>query len=338
MVFPPSPESPAIRFPRTGNNSISSTPRVGMFVSHDDDDDVSVLTFHTLGTKDTITSSSMDNYHNNDAKNGITNSSSGSGSGGNNNRSMNDDGARSKSIYDTQSREDDDEEEDGIKKALSHISEESRNSSSSSHGNQNYPKNKEGIEEEEEGFDEDDDAYDDESLSLAESVLDNANKVLSSIGSSSYYSGLSTRLKSTKVQDDGYNAPSRPRPSPMKLSGFNVLSEKPPSVNIPRRAANESPRNTRYGNDNVGCTSPRHHQQSSYNDTVNENSNQSNLTVRHNHFYPKASGCLGKGGKLRKIQEETRHLQQLLREKQLETKLARSELDAAIRKASELLN
>jgi hypothetical protein len=60
-------------------------------------------------------------------------------------------------------------------------------------------------------------------------------------------------------------------------------------------------------------------------------------TTRDTHCKKAAASSTNKGDKLQRIQAETKQLQLLLREKQLETKLAMSELDASIRKANELL-
>lgn len=118
-MLAPSPESPAVRLTPRGN--LIHQPRVGMFVSNpatnEDDDDVSVLTFHTLGTKDAV-GSPLDNSNRCDDKN---------------------------RPFGTK--------EEGIKKSLSHISEESERS------RDGYKVKKQ-------------DENDDESLSLAETVLD----------------------------------------------------------------------------------------------------------------------------------------------------------------------
>ncbi|KAL7488356.1 hypothetical protein ACHAW6_013945 [Cyclotella cf. meneghiniana] len=285
MVFPPSPESPAIRFHRTSSNATSSTPRVGMFVSHDDDDDVSVLTFHTLGTKDTVASSSTG--HND-----------------------NDNHMHKSSADDNQTRND--EAKQCIQKSLSHISEESQNSSSSSHDMYKSSRHDRRFFRRERDADDNDD----ESLSLAESVLDTANKVLSAIGSSSYYSGWTARSDSLSATKRGPSESSSPR-----------------------------------DDDDAGGA---RREPSSYRDVRNENYDEFDRGGRrrdercHHNRSPlqeKAAASVGNASrgkdtgtdKLRKIQEETRQLQQLLREKQLETKWAMSELDASIRKASELL-
>ena len=287
------------------------TPRVGMLVSNHDtneDDDVSVLTFHTLGTKETG-SFSLDSGHRYSDE-------------------------RSKVVCG-------DGEE--IKKSLSHISEESQNSGEEVVYTENNNKY---------------DVDDDESLSLAETVLDSTNKLLSDIGSSSYYSGLSSKLKD---QDSDYAQETfspRPKPnaklhSPVKLP-FNGLQEttKTTSAYFKSRSGSSSKSESLFPEKHVlkdkqltkystrQCNfmepEPTHLDQykSSYVDEPNENSNKSNFRMDTK---SKKKSSL-KTDKLRKMQEETKQLQLLLREKQLETKLAMSELDASIQRASDLLS
>jgi hypothetical protein len=340
MVIPPSPESPAVRFHR-GNPAFMSTPRVGMLVSSNDvsdeeDDDVSVLTFQTLQTKDTTLTSSPSF---------VSHESNRSG-----------DMAESKVFR---------AGEEGIKNSLSHISEESQNSSEYN----KTPKNDDYNVKE-----------DDESLSLAESVLDSANRVLSSIGRSSYYSGFSTKLKPTpsKIQNT-FSPPPQPNgkhPSPVKHGDVHVLNEKssPEASILGVRQGKVSSISNMYSNTTRGApltsensnlssfkTRPTQYNSASYKttstdeDELHKNLNQSNFygsscykkaandstfpekTTRDTHCKKAAASSTNKGDKLQRIQAETKQLQLLLREKQLETKLAMSELDASIRKANELL-
>ena len=303
-MFPPSPESPAAPY-TAQKNATMGTPRVGMLVSNSDtneDDDVSVLTFHTLGTKETG-SFSLDSSHR----------------------------------YSEERKE--------IQKSLSHISEESQNSG-------------ELYTDTNEKNDRDDDE-DDESLSLAETVLDSTNKLLCDIGSSSYYSGLSSKLKErdSDYAQEMFSPPPKPHSSPVKLPFNGVLQERKKTFS----ASFESRSNTKSTSESLfpenyamkdkelsKCSKnnrernsfmepePRlvDHYESSYLDEPNENSNKSNFQKESKHM--KESGT--KSDKLRKMQEETKQLHLLLREKQLESKLAMSELDASIQRASDLLS
>jgi hypothetical protein len=300
-MFPPSPESPA-RF--TQNKEAFGTPRVGMLVSNhatdEDDDDVSVLTFHTLGTKDTGSSVLDSSNRFDDAKNNLCSG-----------------------------------RDEGIKPSLSHISEESQ---LSVEGYKSTKRN-------------DDTINDDESMSLAESVLDSTNKLLNSIGSASYYSGLNSKL-SNKEKDvqETFSPPPKPNvkhPSPVKLGSMPQKSlactmsissnsnDKCRSPLLPEKSVLVEKKATKYSaNDRT-----KHEPQSSYrefryfDEESNENSNQTNLSSKDDN--KKASTT--KNGKLRRMQAETKQLQLLLREKQLETKLAMSELDASIKRANALL-
>lgn len=297
-MFPPSPESPAVRFTRGGS---SATPRVGMLVSNaannEDDDDVSVLTFHTFVTKDTS------------------------------------------SLIDWGNRSDDNKDyfvqDEGIKKSLSHISEESHNS-----GDGSGSKAKD-----------DECTRDDESLSLAESVLDSTNKLLSSIGSSSYYSGLNTKLnikEKHRTQETFSPAPkpNAKHPSPVKLESSKSLLRNSDYVNgsslrkstasiSPEKSLEKKGSNDRFSNGgNDKRPAAIHQNKMSYlYDEPDENKNKSNYKERNCMKHPSKSS----EDKLSKLEAETKQLQRLLREKQMETKLAMSELDASIKRANALL-
>jgi hypothetical protein len=289
-MFPPSPESPAVRFTRGG--AASATPRVGMLVSNaannQDADDVSVLTFHTCVTKDT-SPSPFDGSHRSDDH-------------------------KDYSVVD-----------EGIKKSLSHISEESHNS-----GEGYKAKTHEGAQ-----------AQDDESLSLAESVLDSTNKLLSSIGSSSYYPGLSTKLSIKEKQahaQETFSPPPKPNakhPSPVKLESF---TQKSLTSLLPEKSTEKKKCSyDRYssGENDKRNAAAAHQKQSSYMyDEPSENTNKSNY--QEEKFNEKYKSNSGKD-RLSKLEAETKQLQRLLREKQLETKLAMSELDASIQRANALL-
>lgn len=293
-MFPPSPESPAVGFSRS--NTASGTPRVGMLVNNainEDDDDVSVLTFHTLGTKDTG-ASPIDWGARLDDKKGF------------------------------------DVRDEGIKKSLSHISEESQQSEEF--------KNTKSVK-----------CNDDESISLAESVLDSTNKLLSSIGSSSYFSGLNSKmtLQENENAQKAYSPPPKPNakhPSPVKLGSLANRGEgysKEQKGSSPRKQTrsfalrDKAIFGERKDSNIFPCDSKtEQYQKQSHSDEPNENFNRLNLTERS--MSDKKNSYSNKS-KLRKMQAETKQLQLLLREKQLETKLAMSELDASIERANALL-
>lgn len=261
---------------------------------NEDDDDVSVLTFHTLGTKDTGASPGEWSARSDDKKSYVR--------------------------------------EEGIKKTLSHISEESQNS-----GELKNAKSE--------------DSHDDESMSLAESVLDSTNKLLSSIGSSSYYSGLNARSsqKEKRLNQETFSPPPKPNtshPSPMKsYTPRKVFGVKEEKVISPcnKSMASVPPEKSIFGQlkvnneDNyTSCIkSDARKQQSYFDDEPNENSNKLNYNETSNQKEKESFNS--KKGKLRKMEAETKQLQLLLKEKQLETKLAMSELDASIERANALL-
>ena len=188
------------------------------------------------------------------------------------------------------------------------------------------------------------------------------NKLLSSIGSSSYYSGLNTKLKVEEQihAQDKLCTPEKPNakhPSPIKL-GFapekHVFNEKDDKVSnstnfwssrmnfkghrslLPekslsgREIVTESSTNNRLSHQSEYTRSC---QENCYDEEGDENFNKFNFRKVN---YEKSSRN-GSKDKMLKIEAETRQLQLLLREKQLETKLAMSELDASIQRASNML-
>lgn len=188
------------------------------------------------------------------------------------------------------------------------------------------------------------------------------NKLLSSIGSSTYYSSLNTKLnvdEQVHAQDTHHSTPPKPNAkhvSPVEL-GFapekHVLKEKEDKVSYStnfwssrmnfkghRSMLHEKPKS---GQQSVTKSStnnrPRH--QSEYTRSYQENFLDEEGNENFNKFnfrndYGNSSRSESKN-KMFKIEAETRQLQLLLREKQLETKLAMSELDASIQRANNLL-
>lgn len=155
----PTPEQ---RHRRNPSNNTTGTPRVGMhLIPTDDDDDVSVLTFSTMTTKDTVGTYTTSKSFVETARQSLE-------------KLMIDDIAKQKNEGDSPMG----------KETLSHISEEagSQRSHASSKKMSQYH---ESSNEE----DNNDDVHDDDTLSLAESILDSANQVLRNIGSSPYLAG-----------------------------------------------------------------------------------------------------------------------------------------------------
>ena len=225
MPFPPMPESPGRRLPSRS----SGTPRVGMHLyQNDEEDDVSVLTFHTMGAKDTL--------------NNLNNHVGGGSSFVKSARE-----SLERLILESKNSGDDDG------KSLSRISEEggSQNSSchskrgcdmsSSSKSSQAKKENKARVDDHEDDVDVDDDNVgsidygDDDTISLAESILESANKVLSSIGSSPYGRSKKPSSPGHQLQSLQHNLkPKLPMKQPTNIMDTDDSDKENGLKNIPR--------------------------------------------------------------------------------------------------------
>ncbi len=180
MALPPVPESPR-ELPR----KYQETPRVGMhlFQNETEDDDVSVLTFNTLNTREKTPS------YVRTARESLERMILESKNSGDNDCNI-----------------------------LSRISEEevaSQNTSCNSITGCDRSTSSKSSLKSEEREETDGISSDDGTISVSESILDSANKVLSSIGSSPFYTGRK-KMESSETHESPAPRPHPKHPSPMK--------------------------------------------------------------------------------------------------------------------------
>jgi hypothetical protein len=291
MALPPIPESPSRKVPRPSQG----TPRVGMHLYQEEteDDDVSVLTFGTLNARENPSS-----YV----------------------RSARE--LLEKIVSETTDSGNDDE-----RNILTRISEEGastgENSASCysrttgcdrSHASKLSPKS------EEDGGTVGDD--DDDTITVAESILDSANKVLSSIGSSPYCN-VGRRAESS----ESHESSPAPRPRPKHPSPYRMAREGPPS--------------------NEPMSERENHQLEVSSNFLN--SYFRGVNMKHVDSFPNRSeyalstsdiarvGNVENERDMEALEYETKRLQLLLKERQIETRRANQALQSSIRRANELL-
>jgi len=243
-------------------------------------------------------------------------------------------------------------EDDG--KSLTRISEEggSQNSSCNSKSRSSKSSSVESdetktIDEKEEDYNDDDD---DDTISLAESILVSANKVLSNIGSSPYYAGRSKKL-------DTYESPlpqpnpkqSSPMKQPNKTNNTDDTGNCSKNIYTTKKEFTPSKKisNDQHGNqlevssnflssyfsdENV---KPSTNRSNHNNDSSIAKSSSSSITKYGSSY--KSSKTVSNDQSLQKLESETKHLQLLLKEQQLETKKASQSLGLSINKANALL-
>ena len=380
MALPPVPESPR-ELPRKSQE----TPRVGMrlFQNETEDDDVSVLTFNTLNTRKN-TSSYV--------------------------RTIRE--SLERMILESKNSDDDD------CNILSRISEEvaSQNTSCNTKTGCDRSTSSTSLLKREEKDETDSISSDDGTISLSESILDSVDKVLSSIGSSAYYTGRKKK-ESSETHESPAPRPHPNRPSTMKrptkisdakedekesFSKEDLSSKESSSDKYSQLEASSNFLNSYFGDENIK-PSDKNTNESKYtistNITKNEsqievssnflnsyfcdenikasdkNTNESKYTIstnitkvgqveneqyvldsyfRNEHTKPSdddnkkskntfATNITKVGNAenekyLQKLESETRRLQLLLKERQLERKLANQALLMSIKKANELLD
>jgi len=326
MAFPPVPESPNRQLPGRS----SGTPRVGMHLYQDDDedDDVSVLTFHTLGTRDTHTTGGSNSSFVKTARESLErmiseNKKSGEDDGRSLTRISEESGSRSSS-YNSNSRS-------SSRSSCSCNSKSGSSKSSSVKSDQ--------IEKIDEG---NYDNGDDDTHSLAESILDSANKVLANIGSSPYYTGRNKKL-SSPAYESPMPRPDSKQPPPAKRSTKknetvdNRSSEKMYSTKKEFNSSNKM------SSDHDNQLEVSSNFLSSYFTDENAepsanhaNHSKHNTITAYRDVY-KSNKAMKRNQNLQQLESETMHLQRLLKEKQLKTKKASQNLGTSIKKAHELL-
>ena len=308
--------SPADTRRLLGKSSGSGTPRVGMHLyqnDDDDDDDVSVLTFHTMGTQ-------MND----------TRRLSGGGGGG--------------SIYIKSARQSLDRLLfDGKTMAsgdLLRISEE-ESQMSSCHSKNSRSRSSVSTRDEEEQSKEtevDDGEDDDDTISLAQSVLTNTNKVLSNIDSSPYRrnkrdvvsaSSKESPIKSNDKEDRKYTFVNT---SISSSYNFNSTKDK---INNDTNTLEVSSNFLRSyfrddGNENrKPTTTNRYHNQ--------DRSKSSSITTSRSKTKCDGIRDTNKDKHIKQLESETKQLQELLKERQNETRKSSETLGTSIRNANKLL-
>jgi len=346
MALPPVPESPR-ELPRKSQE----TPRVGMHLFHEtEDDDVSVLTFNTLNTREKTSS------YVRTARESLE-----------------------RMILESKNSGDND------CNVLSRISEEevaSQNTSCKSKTGCDRSTSSKSSLKSEANEETDGISSDDGTISMSESILDSANKVLSSIGSSPYYTGRNKK-ESSETHESPAPRPQSKHPSPMKrptkmsdakedekenctrnihgmekevLSSKESTSDKYSQLEVSSNFLNS------YFRDDNNEPSDTNTDKSKY--TIATNSTKvGNVDNEHNaldsyfcHEYRKPSDDDNSKSKntfatnttkvgnaeneqhLQKLESETRRLQLLLKERQLETRRANQVLLLSIKEANELLD
>lgn len=315
MPLPPVPESPNRKQP----GSSQGTPRVGMHLyQNDSDDDVSVLTFNTLIARD----SNSSNYVRTAREN------------------------LEKMVLESQNTRSDDD-----CNILTRISEEAVSQSSSIRG-------KSEDNEVEEDFSDDDDT-----ITIAESVLASADQVLSSIGSWRGKDDSSSTYDESPVLQPRrkYHSPTR-RPAALSDAEFNAEKDDSSS-----KASGENDKQLKMSSNYLN----------SYYDEnatpTNKNTNMSRYTIQTNNDVPsplqRSMNTKSKNEhrlqrlenmrqykytiettetpkvvsreneqRLLKLEEDTRHLHVLLKERQIETRKANQALMSSIASAKKLLD
>ena len=277
-----------------------------LYQNDDEDDDVSVLTFHTMGTKEFAAVGSVGSNNNSsfvksarEAMERLVSESKNSGGAG---------------------------EDDG--KSLSRISEEggsqvSSSCHSSKRGCDRSKPSSMKSDEKDTALNEDNYYGDDDTISLTESILDSASKVLSNIEASPFYVGKSkNHLSSMAHYDTPPPQPNPKHPSPMKRpnkKSMDVASSEKINGHDYQLEISSTFLSSYFCDENAKPSSTNHQS-----DHSKENS---------------SSGC-GKHSndeQMQKLESETKELHVLLKERQLKTKRASQSLGSSIKKANELL-
>lgn len=308
MALPPVPESPSRQLPR----KFQGTPRVGMRIStatEDDADDVSVLTFNTLNARDNTSS------YVRAARESLE-----------------------KLILESKNSGDDD-----CNIILSRISEEgaSQNTPSNSKtgcDRSNSTKSSLKCEEKEET----EDTMDDDTITVAESILDSANKVLSNFGSSPYYSGR-RKNESPETHESPAPQPHPKHPSPMKrptkMSDAEEDEKGHGSRNMFKTEKEDSA-----SKESISEKDKQLEVSSSFlnsyfcDENIKPCDNNTNKRIYAITANTTKVGNAENEDHLQKLESETRRLQSLLKERQLETSRANQALLSSIKKAHELLD
>ena len=349
-MFPPVPESPNRQLP----SKSSGTPRVGMHLyQNDDDDDVSVLTFHTLGAKDVA------NHHqHNVGGNNINNNSSYIKSARE---------SLERLVLESKEASGDDSlarisEEDGSHQSQMSSCHSKSKSSSTTKGEEKEKTVQEETEEDGGNYDENDD--DDDTISLAESILTSASKVLSNIGSSPYYAGRNKRGEvssstATKLRESPLPKPNPKHPSPMKqpIKSTNDTEKDEDkkymkyvheSNNQTYSKVNQMP--SHINNDDTNSTrlevSSTFLRSYFHDDDDDDDENTKPYVNRYSRDGTTINKNVTKGGSskgtngdehIQQLESETKKLHALLKECQSETKKSTQTLGTSIKKANELL-
>lgn len=258
-------------------------------------------------------------------------------------------------------------------KSLTRISEEggSQNSSCNSKSRSSKSSSVESdetnkMDEKEEDYNDDADD-DDDTISLAESILVSANKVLSNIGSSPYYAGRSKKLSSPRASPtyETYESPlpqlnpkqSSPMKQPTKTNDTDNTGNCSKNIYSTKKEFPSSKKisNDQHGNqlevssnflssyfsdENIKPSTNR----SNHNDNSSLTKYGSSSVTKYGSSYESSksvsnnrSQSVSNDQSLQKLESETKHLQLLLKEQQLETKKASQSLGLSINKANALL-
>ena len=315
--------SPADTRRLLGKSSGSGTPRVGMHLyqnDDDDDDDVSVLTFHTMGTQ-------------------LNDTRRLSGGGGSNYIKSARQSLDRLSLFDGKTMASGDllrisEEESQMSSC--HSKNSRSRSSVSTRDEEEQSKEKEVDDEEED---------DDDTISLAQSVLTNTNKVLSNIDSSPYRrnkreASSTTRKESPIKSNDDKDRNKEDR----KYTFVNT------SISDMKKPYNFTSTKDKISNDTKLEVSSNF-LRSYFRDDGNENRKPTTTNRYHNQDRSKSSSittsrlitkCDGirdtnKEKHIKQLESETKQLQELLKERQNETRKSSETLGTSIRNANKLL-
>jgi len=305
--------SPADTRRLLSKTSGSGTPRVGMHLyqnDDDDDDDVSVLTFHTMGTQ-------------------MNDTRRLSGGGGSNYIKSARQSLDRLSLFDGKTMASGD---------LLRISEE-ESQMSSCHSKNSRSRSSVSTRDEEEQSkttDVDDEEEDDDTISLAQSVLTNTNKVLSNIDSSPYRRNkieVTTTSKESPIKsNDDKDKEDRKYTFVNTSNNFNSTKDKISKDTNTLEVSSSFLRSYFRDDDNENrkpTTTNRYHNQ--------DRSNSSSITTSR--LKTKFDGIrdTNKDKHIKQLESETKRLQELLKERQNETRKSSETLGTSIRNANKLL-
>jgi hypothetical protein len=162
---------------------------------------------------------------------------------------------------------------------------------------------------------------DDDTITVAESILDSANKVLSSIGSSPYCNLRGRKAETSDIHDSPAPQPQSKHPSPYRMASQGTIGSNESTIEEKENRQLEVSSNFLNSYFRVDSNCPDRSEK-----------------------YAISTGIVAKVGTnvvnerdLEKLECETRRLQLLLKERQLETMRANQALQSSIRKANELL-